>query len=149
MYGTSIVPSSTFLCRATDPAFRFTSRVRFWEALRGVEALMRQSLTFFFSCCHLCLCLCLSSPHLTSWHQSLVLSLLLKLWMTLHSGGEACTDWHITADEQREPDYTQYLNLRQRRGSVEMERAGWAVITARNKMHSPASVVECTFTKER
>lgn len=148
MNDTSILPSSTFLHSATAPAFRFMSGVRFWEALRGLEALVRQRLTFFFSCCHLCLCLCLSSPDLTSWHQSLVLSVLLKLWMTLHSGGEARTDWHITADEQREPDCTRCLNLRQWRGSVEVERAGWAVITARNKMHSAVAMAECTFTKQ-
>lgn len=149
MYDTSILPSSTFLHHVTALAFRFTPGVRFWEALRGLEALVRQSLAFFFSCRHRRLRLCLSSPHLTSWHQSLVLSVLLKLRMTLHSGGEARTDWHITADEQREPDYTRCLNPRQWWGSVEAERAGWAVKTTRNKMHSAIAMAKCMFTKEQ
>lgn len=62
-----------------------------------------------FSRCHLCLCVCHSSPHLTGWHQSPVLFLLLKLRLTLHSGGGACSAWHVTTDEQREPEYTWYF----------------------------------------
>lgn len=54
--------------------------------LRGSEGawVTHETDSYFFSfCCHLCLCFCLSSLRLTSWHQSLVLSPLLKLWWHL------------------------------------------------------------------
>lgn len=133
----SMLPSTTSLFRVTAPALRFMSSVRSWEALRGLESLMRQSLVFFFSCCHLCLCLCLSSPHLTSWHQSLVLSLLLKLWVTPHSGGEA-PQWltHYCWWTEGARIYISQPEAETGLGGDGKSRMG------RNIMHSPAAMVE-------
>lgn len=76
-------PSSTFLSGSSSSGGSL-------EALMGIEGLLRGILFLFLSsCCHLCLPLRLGSPHLTSWHQSLVSSLLLALRMTRHSGGGA------------------------------------------------------------
>lgn len=62
-------------CRVSDFERLWGGLSHLWDGVRFF---------FFFSFhCHLCLCFCLSSLHLTSWHQSLVLSLLLKLWWHL------------------------------------------------------------------
>lgn len=113
VWKSSMLPSTTFLFHVSAPALRFILSVRCWEALRGFESLMRQSLIFFcLPPVTFCLCLCLSSPHLTGWHQSLVLSRLLKLQMTLHSGRDTCSEWHTTADEQSELQYGTYMTSR-------------------------------------
>lgn len=63
-----------------------SSRWRLWQALKGS---WEGSLCFFSSCCHLCLPLCLGSPHLTGWHQSLV------------SSCSSRCGWHLIQVEER------------------------------------------------
>lgn len=95
-------------------------------------ALRRKESCLLSSSCHLCLC----PQRLTSWHQSLVSSLLLKLQMTLHSSREC---------EVREQVWCTCISSGGREwGSAETER--WRLVVVRTKNISNLHKLEhCSY----
>lgn len=75
-----------------------------------------------FFCCHLCLCVCHRSPHLTGWHQSPVLFLLLKLRLTLHSGGGPAAPDTLLLTNSRSQNIHDISNLRRSQGKAVMDK---------------------------
>lgn len=76
------------------------------------------------SSCHLCLRLCFSPLRFDRLTPK---PCFIPAPQTMDdtSGRKTCSEWHVTADEQKEPVYTWYLILKRTGGSVEIKISRW------------------------